>query len=108
MPCKGKGTCYVYWGKKSTEEKLSFSHATPLLDLVYIPTKNYQVISNSMGIMACTRFRHQGRYVHDGESESTLEIDAYWSLYMPLPNIIKLFQTTYTRIRPRNSFRGGN
>ena len=31
-------------GKKSTEQKLSFSHATLLLDLIYVPTKNYQTV----------------------------------------------------------------
>ena len=54
-------TLYVYWGKKSTEQKLSFSNAAHLLDLIYVAIKNDQVISNSMGVMACTRFQHQGR-----------------------------------------------
>ena len=57
----GQKVLYVYWGKKSTEKKLSFLHAIHLLDLIYVPTKNYQVISNSMGVMACTKFWHQGR-----------------------------------------------
>ena len=39
-------------GKKSTEQKLSFSHATRLLDLIYVPTKNYQVILNINKILA--------------------------------------------------------
>ena len=46
-----------------------------LLGLLFIPTKYYQIISNSMGVMACPRVRHQGRYVRNGEGESTLEHD---------------------------------
>ena len=53
--------------KKKTEQKLSFLHATLLLYLIYVPTQNDQVISNSLGVMACI-FRH-----HNGESESTLK-----------------------------------
>ena len=37
--------------KKSAEQKLSSSHATRLLDLIYVPTKNYQVISKIMGVI---------------------------------------------------------
>ena len=40
---------------------LSFLHVTLLTDLIYVPTKYYQIISNSMGVMACTRFWFQGR-----------------------------------------------
>ena len=35
--------------KNQQSKKLSFLHAIYLLDLIYVPTKNYQVISNSMG-----------------------------------------------------------
>ena len=41
---------YVYWGKKVN---------TVLLELISVSTKNYQVISNSMGVMACTNFQLQ-------------------------------------------------
>ena len=49
------------WGitRKRTEQ-LSFLHWTLLLDLIYVPTIYYQIISNSLGIMACTRFWLQG------------------------------------------------
>ena len=33
-----------------------------------ISTKYYQIISNSMGVMACTKFRLQGRYLHNEDS----------------------------------------
>ena len=36
--------------RKITKQELSFLHATCLLDLIYIPTKYYQIISNSMGV----------------------------------------------------------
>ena len=61
--------------KKSPEQKLSFSHETHLFDLIYVPAKNYQVIANSIGVIACTRFWYQGCYVHNGESESILQHD---------------------------------
>ena len=46
--------------RKPKEQKLSFLYAILLLDLIYNPTKNYQVISNSKEVMACTRFRLHG------------------------------------------------
>ena len=46
--------------KKRTKKKLSFLHATFLLDLIYVPIKYYQITSNSMVVKACTRFRFQG------------------------------------------------
>ena len=36
--------------KNQQSKKLSFLHATYLLDLICVPTKNYQVISNSYGL----------------------------------------------------------
>ena len=42
-------------------KELSLLHATCLLVLLFIPTKYYQIISNSMGVTACTNFRLQGR-----------------------------------------------
>ena len=52
----------VYWGKNQ-QNKSCPSRMIRRLDMIYvlIKTKNYQVISNSMGVMTCTRFRHQGR-----------------------------------------------
>ena len=72
MPCRGKGICCMVVGVKKSREPKSFLCATLLLDLIYVPIKYYQVISNSMGFMAGTRFRHQIS-VHNGESKSTLE-----------------------------------
>ena len=43
------------------KQKLSFLHAILLLDLINVPTKYYQIISHSMGVMTCTRFQLQGR-----------------------------------------------
>ena len=48
-------------GQIATEQELSFLHVTLLLDLIYVPTKYYHIISSSIGVMACTRFRLQGR-----------------------------------------------
>ena len=39
---------------------LSFLHVTLLHDLMYVPTKHFQIISNSMGVMACIKFGLQG------------------------------------------------
>ena len=47
--------------RKRTEQRLSFLLATLLLDLIYVPTIFYQIISNSMGVMACTGFQLQWR-----------------------------------------------
>ena len=47
--------------KKKRTKILSFLHMTLLLDLIYVPTKYYQIISNSTGVMVCTRFWFQGR-----------------------------------------------
>ena len=46
--------------RKRTEQKLSFLHETLLLYLIYIPTIYNQIISNSIGVMACTRFLIRG------------------------------------------------
>ena len=43
------------------EQKFSFLHANFLLDMIYIPTIYYQIISYSMGAMASTRFLLPGR-----------------------------------------------
>ena len=48
--------------KNRTEQELSFLYGTLLLDLLYVSTVHYQkIISNSMGVMACTIFRLHGR-----------------------------------------------
>ena len=69
---------------------------TCLLVLLFIPTKYYQIISNSIGVKACTRFWFQRRWLHNEESESCLSCTwhAYWSS-SSLPNIIKLSQTVW-------------
>ena len=46
---------------KRTAQELAFLHATLLFDLIYVPTIYYQFTSNSMGVMACTRFWLKGR-----------------------------------------------
>ena len=43
------------------ESELSLLHVTCPPVLLFIPTKYYQIISNSMGLLACTRFQLQGR-----------------------------------------------
>ena len=48
----------ITWKKK---KELSFLHVTLLLGLIFVPTKYYKIISNSMEVMACTRFQFQGR-----------------------------------------------
>ena len=58
------------WRRKKWE--LSLLHVTCLLVLLFISTKYYHIISNSMGVMACTRFRLQGRQLHNEESELSL------------------------------------
>ena len=35
--------------RKRTKQELSFLHVTLLLDLIYVPPKYYQIISDSMG-----------------------------------------------------------
>ena len=49
--------------RKKEQSKICqfFLHATLLLDLIYDPIKYYQIISKSMGVIACTRFWFQGR-----------------------------------------------
>ena len=72
--------------------ELSLLHETGLLVLLFILTKYYQIISNSMGVMACTRFQLQGRQLHKEGSQSCLFCTqhAYWSSSTFLPNIIKI------------------
>ena len=64
---------------------------TCLLVLLFITIKYYHIISNSMGVMDCTRFWLQGRQLHKEESECCLSCTrhAYWSSSF-LPNIIKI------------------
>ena len=51
--------------------------------LLFIPTKYYQIISNSMGFMACTRFRIQEKnYITKKVRDVTLARN--------IPNIIKI------------------
>ena len=84
--------------KKRTEQELSFLHATILHDLIIAPTIYYQIISNSMGLMACTRFWLRGRLLLNEERENCLSSTqhAYWSSSTFLPNIIKLSQTVWS------------
>ena len=72
-------------------------HATHLLDLIYFPTKTYQVISNSMGVMAGTRFQRQERKVHKGERESTLEHDSPSGPYLCLYQILSKYFKPHTQ-----------
>ena len=44
----GLGICSGEIIRTSREQELSFLHATLLLDLIYVPIKYYQIISNSM------------------------------------------------------------
>ena len=84
---------------------------TCLLVLLLISTKHYHIISNSMGVMACTRFLLLGRQLHNKESESCLSCmrHAYWSSSSSLPNIIKLSQTVWELWPAQDfGFRGDN
>ena len=38
------------------QSKLPFLHVTLLNDLINVPTQHFQIISNSMGVMACNDF----------------------------------------------------
>ena len=62
-----------------------------------------------MGVMACTRFRLQGRKVHNEESESSLYRmqHAYWSSSSSLPNIIKI-PLRYILLQTSNEINGKN
>ena len=51
----------ITWKKEKKE--LSFLHVIFLLDLMYVPTKYYQIISNSIEVMAYTKFLFQGEYI---------------------------------------------
>ena len=83
---------------------------TCLLVLLLISTKYYHIISNSMGVMAFTRFLLQGRQLHTEESKSCFSCrqHAYWSS-SSLPNLIKLSHTIW-ELCPRwdFGFRGDN
>ena len=65
---------------------------TCLLVLLLIPTKYYQKIKISMGVMVCTRLRLRGRYLHNKERESCFSCmgHTYWSSSSFLPNFIKI------------------
>ena len=78
---------FGFRGDKYIKQELSFLHATLLLDLIYVPTKYYQIISNSMGVMACTRFWLQGRYKKESESCLSCTLHAYWSSSLSLWNM---------------------
>ena len=49
--------------RKKEQKQSSFLDVTLLIDLIcmYVTTIYYQIIPNSMGIKACTRFLFQGR-----------------------------------------------
>ena len=42
--------------RRRPKQELTFLHAILLLDLLFVPTKNY-IISNGIGDMACTRLQ---------------------------------------------------
>ena len=71
---------------------LSLLHMTHLLVLLFMPIKYYQIISISMGVMACTRLRLQGRQLHNKDSKSCLSCTrhVYWSSSSFLLNITKI------------------
>ena len=50
MPCKGKGICcmFQYGIEKNQGTTLVCNTPTHLLNLIYFPTKYYQVISNRL------------------------------------------------------------
>ena len=77
--------------------------------LLFISTKYYNIISMSMGVMACTRFLLQGRQLHKKESCLSCTRYAYWSSSSSLQNIIKLSQTVW-ELWPAQAFgfRGDN
>ena len=63
--------------------ELSLLHTTCSLILLFILTKYDQIISNSMGVMACTRFWLQGRlYKEDSESCLSCTWHTYWSSFI--------------------------
>ena len=71
----------ITWNKMS-----SFLHATLLLDRIYVPTK-YQIISNSTGVMACTRFWFHRRLVHKANCPPYMYMQYFYlTWYMYLPN----------------------
>ena len=73
-----------------------------------ISTKYYHITSNSMGVMACTRFLLQGRQLHNEESESCISCTqhTYWSSF--LPNIIKIYLRVSKWHAQDLCFRGDN
>ena len=83
-------------------------HVTCLLVLLLITTEYYHIISNSMGVMVCTRFLLQGIQLRNKESESCLSCTqhAYCPSSSSSPNIIKLSQTV-SELRPVQYFGSG-
>ena len=80
-------------------------HVTRLLVLFFIPTKYYQITSNSMGVMPCIRFQIQGRlYNEDSESCLSCMGHAYWYSFTFLPNIIKVCLRV-SKLWPAQDFR---
>ena len=51
----------VEYTRKRTKQELSFLHVTLLLDQIYVLPKYYEIISDSMGVIACTSFQLQGK-----------------------------------------------
>ena len=97
MPCNGKGTYCMFIGVKINRVKVVLLACyTPSWPDICSDQRYYQVISNSMEVMACTRFRHQGRNVHNGESESTLEHD------MPIGPYLCLYQIFSKYFKPHS------
>ena len=51
---------FGFRGDTYIKQELYFLQTKPLLDLIYIPTKYYQIISNSIGVMASQDFDFRG------------------------------------------------
>ena len=68
---------------------MSFLHATHLLDLIYVPTKNYQVISKVWELWPAQDFGIRGE--NNGESESSLEHDMPTGPYLCLYKILSKY-----------------
>ena len=81
--------------RKRTEQELSFLHATLLLDLIYVPSIYYQFTSNSMGVMACTRYLLQGRSLHNEESENCLLHMTYLLVLLFIPTKYQIISNRF-------------
>ena len=91
--------------RKRTKKELSFMHMRLLLDLIHVPPIYYQIISDSMASYSPHKiFGFRGdKYITKGESCLSCTQHAYCSLSMPLPNIMKIFQT-FKKLRSAQEF----